>query len=132
MYPIFQATIEKGRLITIGQAFTNYLKRFKDGSNIELIIRKPRKDRTLAQNAYYWGVIVETIYREGEFGYESPEEVHEALKWRFLKIERDCLPTVKSTTQLSTVEFKEYIEAIQRFFSGWGINIPDPDKVMIE
>jgi hypothetical protein len=68
-------------------------------------------------------------------GYET-EEMHDALKWRFLQThtqdEHDTaaswvkLPTVRSTADLDTAEFTEYIEQCRRLGAEMGVVIPGP------
>lgn len=85
--------------------------------------RATRSDR---QNRYYWAVVVELL--ASELGY-TKDEMHEALKWKFLRIERD-LPTVKSTSKLNTKEMEEYHAQIRMWASAeLGIFIPDPNSI---
>jgi hypothetical protein len=80
--------------------------------------RKQRSKRSIKENSYYWGVVVEIL--RDYFGYETyeAEEVHDGLKLKFLRIhEGEALETVRSTTKLSTVEFEDYLEKIRRWAS---------------
>ncbi len=66
-------------------------------------------------------------------GYE-PEEMHEALKVRFLlkhgfSNETTTLPTIRSTTDLTTAEFSEYVDQCRRLAAEMGIIVPDPGAV---
>ena len=62
-------------------------------------------------------------------------EVHDSMRWRFLKQQRIDETTGEllyefalSTTQLDTVGFTEYIEHCRRFAAEFlGIDIPDPE-----
>ena len=50
----------------------------------------------------------------------------------FLRDESREIPTLKSTTQLSTVEMNEYWEKIQQFAAEkLGLVIPDPNQVEV-
>lgn len=83
--------------------------------------------RSTPQNRYYWGVVVEILSEHIGF---SPEEMHEILKHKFLNpFEKMGYKIYPNTTQLTTVEFKNYIEKIQR----WAAQelqcvIPDPNE----
>lgn len=60
------------------------------------------------------------------------DELHEALKWRFLRLEDadHPLPTVKSTTELTTAQFEEYLEQVRTFGSvELGCYIPLPNEI---
>lgn len=124
--PIWRGNIEEGKLkLTQPELFRKYLQSLR--GEVELIVRKWKKRRTSNQNNYYWGVIIPILC--DSIGYDS-EEMHEALKWKFLKNrEKKNLVTVKSTAGLSTVEFKNYIEEIVRWSAQEGIIIPDPNQV---
>ena len=100
---------------------------------VRITIEKRRAKRSDAQNKWYWGICIDMV-RDGlaEQGHDySPAEVHEAMKWKFLQRHEEGieLPTVRSTTTLSTVEFNDYKEKIQRWSAEClHINIPDPQE----
>ena len=107
------------------------------GKHVLITVEKKRKKRSLEQNAYYWGVIV-MLVRAGliDTGYKvSIEETHTFLKSKFLVKEivneqtGEILSSVKSTTELTTTGFMEYIQDIQQFAIEFlGVNVPDPNE----
>ena len=126
MIPILYGKVKDGKLkLDAPQNYLVELSRF-EGQRIELTIRKERHVRSLSQNKYYWGVIIEIL--SANFGYER-EEMHEALKFKFLKKHGDTdLVTVGSTAKLSTAEFTEYIDEIIRWASTeYQVVIPSAD-----
>ena len=54
-------------------AFLNYLRQF-EGQEVNIIVDKIRKERSIKENNYYWGVVIPLL--GDEFGY-TPEEMHE-------------------------------------------------------
>lgn len=107
-----------------------YMEDLKDGI-YWVEIKKYRKNRSLEQNGYYWGVVIEILSRE--FGC-IPEEMHEILKARF-NSEITILPNgeevrhVKSTKDKDTFNFEEYLEDIRVWAdTEFGINIPLPNE----
>jgi len=127
MNPIFSATVKKGKVIFDKLEMLNgYLISF-EGKQIDVVIRKKKKIRSNVQNAWYWSCVV-SIPAE-HFGY-TPDEMHEAYKFLFLKKSEEGKPlTVRSTTQLSTAEFTSYIEQCRQWCAGEGLVIPDPGEV---
>lgn len=127
--PVFLARVDHtGRIKPDrGHAFLSYVKGFA-GQVVEVVVRRPRKHRSDRQNRYYWGVLIAILAEH--CGYTS-EELHEALKWKFLRVEADGpLPTVRSTTSLSTVEFEEYLEKVRIWAStDLDVYIPLPNEV---
>lgn len=125
--PIFKIKIINNRIIFNNpDKFGKFLKQ-NEGKELQLRIEKPRegkKIRSAEQNRYYWGVVVNMIGEEtGHF----PEEVHEHLKWRFLRI-HGKLETVRSTTSLTTIEFVEYCEKCRIWANEFlKLNIPTVD-----
>jgi len=109
------------------QSLTNAIKKL-NGKYVWLTLEVAYRQRTTQQNRYYWGVVIPELCEF--FGY-SADEMHEALKWKFLRVVRDGLPdTVRSTTELSTIEFNEYIAGISEWaFADYDIVIPTPDDV---
>ena len=84
--------------------------------------------RSIKQNSYYWGFVIEIFSKE--IGYER-EDVHEILKREFLpkreiKTKREAFEVVKSTTDLSTVEFMNYIRKCRVLGGRMNIQIPLP------
>ena len=97
-----------------------------------IIVEKLFKQRSVQQNAYYWGVVIYEL--SGYTGFTS-DEMHEALKWQFLRIhsERGDIDSVKSTTDLSTTEFEDYLEQIRIWAaSEFGVVIPEPNEISME
>ena len=93
--------------------------------------------RSNPQNNFYWGVCIELLSEHLGF---TPEEVHNILKHKFLDGKTLSVATKngiekiwmqRSTTELTTGEFKNYIEQIQRWASiELGIVIPDPNEII--
>ena len=130
MIPILRGRVEDGKLkLDIPYDYLVELSRL-EGQRIELTIRKERHVRSLSQNKYYWGVIIEIL--SNNFGYDK-EEMHEALKFKFLKRHEDTqLVTVGSTAKLTTAGFTEYIDDIIRWVSvEYQIVIPSADGIEI-
>jgi len=90
---------------------------------------KDKRDRTLRQNSYLWGVVYTII--AAETGHTT-EEIHEWCKWHFLPrryvtVGSKTCEAAKSTTTLSTDEFSKYVEQVRAFAGAeLSISIPDP------
>ena len=96
------------------------------GQRVEVIIRKPKTKRSDVQNNYYWGVVIELLSKE--LGYDQ-DEMHEILKYKFLKTKNGEMEYVKSTTKLTTGEFEEYLDKIKRWSAEFlRVVIPDPNE----
>lgn len=100
------------------------------GHEVEVVVRKPKRQRSSQANRWYWGCILAMV---GEYcGYE-PEDAHSAMKWLFLRRPADVVgapDTVRSTASLSTEEFSDYCERIRRWAATeLGLDIPDPSSV---
>lgn len=99
---------------------------------LEITIRKYAKNRTLTQNRYYWGVVVEMV--AAHTGY-TPEEVHELFKESLLPKQVKVFGSrevccVGSTSRLKTTEFSNYVERARAYVAEeLGIYIPDPHEV---
>jgi len=103
--------------------FISTLKNLKDGDYV-ITVKKQKKPRSLNQNSYYRGVIVPLI---ADWMGDDNDSAHEALKFHFLRKEGK-LPSSRSTTDLSTVEFEDYCSRIRMEASKWGIYIPAPNE----
>jgi len=141
MNPIFTGRISKGRLeIFRAEDFKEYLSALS-GETVEVIVRKPRSQRSLNQNALHW--VRMTIIGK-DLGY-SKEEMHYAFKKAFLA---DKLPVLSrdqfilylqeidkdmvTTRLLSTKEMADFMEKIERQAVELGINLPSPDEISLD
>lgn len=129
MNPIFSGIIEQGAVkLDNPSRYALYAKNL-EGKRIELVLRKEKSKRSNNQNNYYFGVVCNVL--GNYFGYDT-EEMHEALKMKFLRTGACDLETVKSTTKLNTAEFEEYLETIRRWASvEYEVVIPLPNEVDI-
>ena len=121
----------------VGQAF--------DGADIVLTIKKRKRTRSNPQNAYYWSVVIPMLIDgfvdAGNHGLQSgnaehQQWMHEEMKKLHLNNGLEVedanggaytLPS--STKNCSTLEFMEYIQAIQKWAAEClSISIPDPNE----
>ena len=89
-------------------------------------IRKAKKPRSLNQNSYYWGVLIKQF--SIDTGY-TEQESHQLLGRQFLKYTKKDIEFTRSTTELSTIEFENYLEQCRMLASEQGIMIPLPNEV---
>jgi hypothetical protein len=98
-----------------------------EGKEIELSIGPRVKHRSNNQNRYYHGVVIQLISEHT--GY-TPDETHDAMRMLFLRDDSRAVPTLRSTTDLSTVEFEEYMKNIREWASKeLDVWVPEPNEV---
>jgi hypothetical protein len=132
--PVFHSTVEGGELIIRDRPFFDkYLTNFKEGELLELTLKKYKKNRTLKQNAYYFGVVLPLMAEHT--GY-SANEIHEIEKRRHLP--RKILTLFGkeyhmpgSTATLSVGEMVEYVDRCIADAAEMGINVPPPDGLSL-
>lgn len=117
--------------------FYEALKNLKDGRVI-LTVSKLYNKRSMVQNAYYWGVIVNEFregYREMTGEDITAEEAHEVLKEKCNGKEivnqktGEVMSVGKTTTTMTTVEFMEYFSRCRGFILEWfGRIVPEPNE----
>jgi hypothetical protein len=126
MKKIFQGRIEKGLLVLDDQKGYDLLRWSLNGKEVTATLAKKTKPRSNNQNAYYWGVVIQLI--SDHTGY-SPDEAHDAMIMKFLQEHKANLDSIKSTTDLSTVEFEDYMSTIRMFASiNLDCYIPEPNE----
>jgi hypothetical protein len=100
------------------------------GKPYVLEITEQKQTRSLEQNAYLWGVVYPTIMDTLQ-GWEA-DDIHEFFLgehfgWETMEgLGKKKLKPLKRSSRLSTKEFKEHWEFIQRFMAERGVYIPDP------
>lgn len=112
------------------KVFDSLLHNLK-GKEVNIIISKKSKKRSSPQNRYYFGCVIPCI-QQGLFetqGYWlTVDATHEFLKGSFNYKELvnettgEVVKLPMSTTELSTIEFEEYLDRI-RIFSDEFLNI---------
>lgn len=123
--------------ITLPKKFRAEVAKLFSGREIVVTFQRKKKRRSLNQNAFYWGVVIKMIKEAMNDAGENvtEQEVHEFLKFRFLRVQRTDPDTAellyeyaKSTTVLSTVEFCLYLDSCVQFGAEMlGIVIPPPE-----
>lgn len=114
-----------------------FFKELHDGSYLAKF--QPRKVRTNNQNAYYWSIlplIKDALHDVGYNEIRDKEDVHALLRVMFLKRRIVSEQTgeligeiSRSTTELSTGEFSEYIERIAQWCAEYlGFELPKPSE----
>lgn len=135
--PIFPGNILDGTLKLTGSVRSNikrWCSTFKNGTEVDLVIRKRTQKRTDQQRKYYFGVAVKILAEH--FGYDI-DTMHEELKYKFNPVESKFHPGVMiggSTTALSTEGFMgreiSYVDRICQWAAmEYSIYIPPPESV---
>lgn len=109
-----------------------------EGKFIEITIKRKYKRRSIPENKYYFGVVIQIwkdlIYEEwGETW--SSEQTHEFLKshCNFKEIVNqntgEIIKIPHSTSDLKIIEFEEYLEKCRRLaFDFFNVQIPLPNE----
>lgn len=133
MVPIFDGIVDsKGRLTLDDQP--GYARQVARLANkpIELVVRQKRAQRSLRQNAYWWGVVIPLLSEH--LGYDK-DEMHEALKYKFLRLDAEPdthgLVRMRGTSTLNTKEFTDLIEDVVTWAGAeFGVVVPLPNEVI--
>jgi hypothetical protein len=130
--------IEDGR-VTNPVVIRKQFSELKDG--VYQVKISTRKQRSLPQNAYYWGVICDMVkqglYEAGYRSVKTSDNAHEVMKNLFLKkriVNEDTgevIETIGSTASLTTEAFIIYVEEIIQWAAEYlGIEIPLPNEII--
>jgi hypothetical protein len=131
--PTFPGLMRSGRYVPFNPDRTrDYMATaFKEGQPVQMAIWAEGQVRSLPQNSYYWGVVIKILGLHLGYDPKDPfdrNSLHDALRGLFLMDYTKPLPAPKSTTELTTIEFSEYLENVWRFASTeHNCFIPDPN-----
>lgn len=128
--------IENGQILN-KEAVRKMFNELKDGRY--KLEASQRNNRSTNQNDYYWLILTDYIqpalYDLGWQEVKTKEDAHEFCKEMFLKVTEINHQTgeerkrIKSTTELSTVEFGVYLEEIWQWAAAYlSISIPSPNE----
>jgi hypothetical protein len=130
--------IKDGLLITHHrEKFVQSVACLSDGQ-VKITVERVYRKRSLCQNSYYWGVIVNEFvegYKDTTGEKISAENAHECLKMKCNGIEitnketGEILTVGQSTAEMTTVQTMEYYEACIRFIAEFfGRAVPAPNE----
>ena len=124
---LFGRIDDNGRLIFDDPVAFARVRGALRGRDVQVLVEPKRKPRSLAENNYYCGVVIPIISEWSGF---TPEETHLALKEHFLsEFDRQHgLMRMKSTADLSTVDFEKYMSNIRMWAADQGQFIPLPNE----
>lgn len=124
---VFKAEIKEGKLNILSlNKYKDYLSQ-KEGKKILVELRDDSDIRSIAQNRFYWGIIIpEMVKQVNQNGHIAIDEntaqnikvkvnkdnIHRFFGQMFLQREDEALGTtyIKSTAKLKVPEFQEYIK----------------------
>ena len=128
----FKATLESEQLRFFAPTkLTAFLSKYKKGDLFDVEIKKWRKKRSLSQNNYYWGVVIDLIALDTG---EDPQLIDRYLEEKFAPREKVReLEIPKHCKNMDTKEFADYTEKIRDWASAeLGNFIPSPDEYLNE
>lgn len=99
-------------------------------------IEKFYPKRSLKSNRYYWALLNQTLQVVADhLGYDNKEELHKDFKDKFLsyksinKLTGEEVSKTKSTTELNSNEFTEYVEKVLKYCAeSFGIALQTPEE----
>jgi len=133
MKPLFLGKVIKNKIeLFEKEKFQVYINKFEN-KEIQLTIELKNKKRSNQENRYYWGIVLEIL--SNHTGH-TPDELHECFRAMFLKIWINIgskeIESIRSTTDLSTVEMEQYLTKIREFASiELNVYIPLPNEMSI-
>tara|TARA_R100000908_G_scaffold56710_1_gene32249 strand:+ start:42772 stop:43215 length:444 start_codon:yes stop_codon:yes gene_type:complete len=136
----FISKIEKGKLTFLNEEKVKSFISSIEGKDVVINIKKHKKNRSNAQNRWYWGValkkITEDLYNiQGELF--TKEEIHSyhksvviASKFNTLNVlgKEILIFNDVSTKSMNTIQFNDFKQTIQNHWAVRGIDIPDPNE----
>lgn len=125
----FSFEIKKGKILFkqgLWDAIKRFIQTLPDGRYTWQHPKKHRNTRSSQQNNYYFGVVVALSMEDT--GY-SKNEMHQIFGDEFLKYEKNGREFIRSTTDLNTKEFEEYLEQCRQYASEkFSCYIPLPNE----
>jgi hypothetical protein len=131
MKKVFSAQVEKDNVkIHEPQMFKDFLLKIGHEERIVVTVQKWYKRYSDKQRNYYFGVPVSILAEN--LGY-TPQEMHDALKVKFLSKQQGKLIKILSITSLSTVQMEDYMANIRQFASAeLSCYVPEPNEAPLE
>lgn len=122
-------TIRQGGDLSRLVAYASALLRDK---SIKVTVAEHRNTRSDQQNRYLWGIVYPAILKHLP-GWDA-DDLHEFCLgewsgWEILEgLGRKRMKPLRRSSRLTTVEFMEFVDHIQRTMAERGIYVPDPNE----
>lgn len=124
----FDVKMVNGALVPVDAGLKEYFRSLRNGDYI-LAIGEKEAFRSLSQNKYYWGVVVDVF---AKYTGHSESEMHEIFKAKFNKATKEIAGEIieysESTTLMNTQEFNKYIDEIRQWGLELNLYIPEPNE----
>jgi hypothetical protein len=127
----------RGLAISFADQMGRILQPIKE-EELEIYIKKFRKQRTVAQNSYLWGVVIPTVrawMKENNGACPSAEAIYAILRIKVVgqeviieEIDGHDVPIIsgKRFSEMNTLEFTEAVDKIILYYAEQGLEIPLP------
>ena len=130
-------SIYNGKIKRNARTVIDAFKSF-EGKNLTLVLMPLKKQRSVSQNSYYWGVIIpiwQNILKTEWGEFYSKEETHEFLKYNCNYLEKvntdtgEIIRLSKSTTQNTTSDQEDFhLKCRQLAEEMFSVIIPLPNE----
>lgn len=118
------------------ESFAKFLRGLPQDKAWRVAVQEHKRKRSDAQNRYLWGAVYPLICKHLD-GWD-PEDVHEYFLgehfgWQEIAgLGRRRVKPIRRSSQLSTVEFMDFVAFIQRRMAEHGVYVPDPGETIDE
>jgi hypothetical protein len=113
------------------------------GKIVNVTVAHQEKIRSLKQNAFYWGFVIPPIRKKliASGNMMTPRQVHELIRqdiagavFAMTIILPNGQPRIiyRSSTELTTAEWEDFITMVRVWAGKWEIHIPFPNEVAVE
>jgi hypothetical protein len=139
---VFISQVKDGKCHN-GESIRRMIAKY-EGQKVKITIEKYRKRRTLSQNNYYWGVLIEYAVSaaRAEDPTITPKEMHQILKQECGIITKEIVivnarqfivDKEGTTTDKTTTEFSAYVERCRQWiFVNLKVVVPLPNEEIQE
>lgn len=134
---VINTRIEGGKFKRNNRLIKHAIQEF-EGKEIEIIFKRKYKQRSVNQNAFYWGPTLEffqQLFLDAWAEIKSKEEIHEILKFTCNYEEKinpatgEIIRIAKSTTELTTSGWMDYELQLKQFAMDYFNSVlPEPNS----
>lgn len=110
----------------------------QEGKRVLFTIETERKVRSSEQNRFYWGIVLPLIHAmfTDAGNVVSKEDVHQYLKLHVGRLVKDIhdtegesKPIARSSTNLTTKEWEDWLTNIRAWAAPLGVQVPLPNEL---
>jgi hypothetical protein len=138
---MFKGKYSNGKVSFYADEWVNAQLKALEGKDVYCAVKEHKPKRSIKQNNWYFGVaipMIQAFLMDTQGEKYSKDDVHQYHMNTVIKPEMEqkaifdkvcIIYKIKRTSEMTTVEFNEFVDDIQMYWAEMDLVIPDPEQI---